>query len=205
MLKSDPTATWCQVRLASGRQLIQDAQTGQFHSVSPHLRLLQNPSEPVSQPGPVQVICSHSSRPRMGPGHQSAQLDSPLYLQGKLWSPHHLPASLGVWGWGSQPAYGQRLRLIFFVFFVGGSAIYYTYMQRKKPQATDGRLFTAEAVSYRHNLERGNYQSLQKFSTSSKTSRAHVSWSPNQSSSQGSKRSRLPAGPEPVLTHVHTS
>ena len=42
---------------------------------------------------------------------------SSLYLQGQLWGPHHL--SLGVWGWGSQPAHqlvvrqaGLRLRLI---------------------------------------------------------------------------------------------
>ena len=39
------------------------------------------------------------------------------YLQGQLWGPHHL--SLGVWGWGSQPAHqlvvrqaALRLRLI---------------------------------------------------------------------------------------------
>ena len=44
-------------------------------------------------------------------------MGSPLYLQGQLWGPHHL--SLGVWGWGTQPAHqlvvkqaGQRLRLI---------------------------------------------------------------------------------------------
>ncbi|KAA6424459.1 MAG: hypothetical protein FRX49_05671 [Trebouxia sp. A1-2] len=45
------------------------------------------------------------------------QLGSHLYLQGPLWGQHHL--SLGVWGWGSQPAHqlvvkqaGLRLRLI---------------------------------------------------------------------------------------------
>ncbi len=85
--------------------------------MSPHLQLLQTPSEPVSNPSPVQVISWYPSRPWRGPAHQSAQLDNPLYLQGQLWSPHHL--SLGVWGWGSQPAHqlvvrqaGQRLRLI---------------------------------------------------------------------------------------------
>ena len=40
-----------------------------------------------------------------------------MYLQGVLWGPQHL--SLGVWGWGNQPAHqlivkqaSQRLRLI---------------------------------------------------------------------------------------------
>jgi len=114
---SAPAATWFQALSASGRQLIQHAQTGQLHTVSPHLQLLQTPSEPVSNPSPVQVISWDPSRPWRGPAHQSAQLDDPLYLQGQLWGPHHL--SLGVWGWGSQPAHqlvvkqaGQRLRLI---------------------------------------------------------------------------------------------
>ncbi len=85
--------------------------------MSPHLQLLQTPSEPVSNPSPVQVISWDPSRAWRGPAHQSAQLDDPLYLQGRLWGPHHL--SLGVWGWGSRPAHqlvvrqaGQRLRLI---------------------------------------------------------------------------------------------
>ncbi len=85
--------------------------------MSPHLQLLQTPSDPVSNPSPVQVISWDPSRPWRGPAHQSAQLDDPLYLQGQLWGPHHL--SLGVLGWGSQPAHqlvvrqaGQRLRLI---------------------------------------------------------------------------------------------
>jgi len=109
--------TWFQALSASGRQLIQHAQTGQLHTVSPHLQLLLTPSEPVSNPSPVQVIYWDPSRPWRGPAHQSAQLGNPLYLQGRLWGPHHL--SLGVWGWGSQPAHqlvvrqaGQRLRLI---------------------------------------------------------------------------------------------
>jgi len=117
VVSSAPAATWFQALSASGRQLIQHAQTGQLHTVSPHLQLLQTPSEPVSNPSPVQVISWDPSRPWRGPAHQSAQLDNPLYLQGRLWGPHHL--SLGVWGWGSQPAHqlvvrqaGQRLRLI---------------------------------------------------------------------------------------------
>ena len=32
------------------RQLIQDAQTGQLHTMNPHVQLLQTPSEPVSKP-----------------------------------------------------------------------------------------------------------------------------------------------------------
>jgi len=115
VVSSAPAATWFQALSASGRQLIQHAQTG--HTVSPHLQLLRTPSEPVSNPSPVQVISWDPSRPWRGPAHQSAQLDNPLYLQGRLWGPHHL--SLGVWGWGSQPAHqlvvrqaGQRLRLI---------------------------------------------------------------------------------------------
>ena len=70
--------------------------------MNPHVQLLQTPSEPVSNPSPVQVISWDPSRPWRGPAHQSAQLDDPLYLQGRLWGPHHL--SLGVWGWAvSQP------------------------------------------------------------------------------------------------------
>ena len=64
----------------------------------PHQSLSPNPS-------PVQVISWDPSRPWRGPAHQSAQLDDRLYLQGRLWGPHHL--SLGVWGWGSQPAHQQ--------------------------------------------------------------------------------------------------
>ncbi len=102
---------------ASGRQLIQDAQTGQLHIITPHLQLQQTPPEPVSTPSPVQVNSWDPSRPWRGPTHQPAQLGSPLYLQGQLWGPQHL--SLGVWGWGGQPAHqlvvrqaGLRLRLI---------------------------------------------------------------------------------------------
>ena len=51
------------------------------------------------------------------PKPSSAQSSNPLFTQGPLWGPHHL--SLGVWGWGQQPAHqlvvrqvSQRLRLI---------------------------------------------------------------------------------------------
>ncbi len=85
--------------------------------IGAHLQLQQTPPEPASYPSPVQVISWDPSRPWRGPAHQPAELGSPLYLQGQLWGPHHL--SLGVWYWGSQPAYqlvvrqaGLRLRLI---------------------------------------------------------------------------------------------
>ena len=87
------------------------------HIITPHLQLQQTPPEHVSNPSPVQVISWDPSRPWRGLTHQPAQLGSPLYLQDQLWDPHHL--SLGVWGWGSQPAHqlvvrqaGLRLRLI---------------------------------------------------------------------------------------------
>ena len=51
----------------------------------------------------------------LGGAKRTSQLDSPLYLQGQLWGPHHL--SHGSWGWGTQPAHqlvvrqaGLRLR-----------------------------------------------------------------------------------------------
>ena len=69
---------------------------------------------------PVQVTPWDPSRPWRGPTAQlgsSAQSSNPLFTQGPLWGPHHL--SLGVWGWGQQPAHqlvvrqvSQRLRLI---------------------------------------------------------------------------------------------
>ena len=81
------------------------------------LQLQQTPPEPVSNSSPVQVIAWDPCRPWRGPAHQPTQLGSPLSLQGQLCGPHHL--SLGVWGWGSQPAHqlvvrqaGLRLRLI---------------------------------------------------------------------------------------------
>ena len=116
IVSSAPASTWFQVLSASGRHLIQDVQTGQLHTINPHLQLQQAPPEPASNPSPVQVSWD-PSRPWRGSAHQPAQQGSPLYLQGQLWGPHHL--SLGVWGWGSQPAHqlvvrqaGLRLRLI---------------------------------------------------------------------------------------------
>ena len=120
LVSSAPASTWFQLLSASGRQFIQHAQAGQLHTISAHLQFRQTPPEPVFNPTPVQANSWDSSRPWRGPAHHSAQLDSPLYLQGQLWGPHHL--SLGVWGWGSQPAHmvhhlvvrqaGQSLRLI---------------------------------------------------------------------------------------------
>ena len=110
IVSSIPACIWFQVLSAFGKQLIQDAQTS-------HLQLQQTPPDPVSNPSPVQVISWDPSRPWRGPTHQPAQVGSPLYLQGHLWGPHHV--SLGVRGWGSQPAHqlvvrqtGLRLRLI---------------------------------------------------------------------------------------------
>ncbi|DBA88495.1 TPA: hypothetical protein ACH3X2_004978 [Trebouxia sp. C0005] len=54
VVSSAPAFTWFQVRSASGRQLIQDAQTGQLHTIGPHLQLQQVPLEPVLDPSPVQ-------------------------------------------------------------------------------------------------------------------------------------------------------
>ncbi|KAA6412934.1 MAG: hypothetical protein FRX49_13766 [Trebouxia sp. A1-2] len=102
VVSSAPAFTWFQVRSASGRQLIQDAQTGQLHTIGPHLQLQQVPLQPVLDPSPVQVISWDPSRPWRGPAHQSGQLGSHRYLQGPLWGQHDL--SLGVWGWAvSQP------------------------------------------------------------------------------------------------------
>ena len=112
IVSSAPASTWFQVLSASGRQLIQDAQTSQLHIISPHLQLQQTPPEPVFNPGPVHVISWDPSRPWRGPAHQPAQLGSPLYLQDQLLGPHHL--SLGVWGWGSpavQTCCSGQLRL----------------------------------------------------------------------------------------------
>ncbi len=119
IVSSAPASTWFQVLSASGRQLNQDAQTGQLHIITPQMELQQTPPELVSNPSPVQVISWDPSMPWRVPAHQPARLGRPLYLQGQLWGPHHL--SLGVWGWGSQPDHqlvvrqpGLRLRLIRF-------------------------------------------------------------------------------------------
>ncbi|KAL3135916.1 hypothetical protein ABBQ32_007468 [Trebouxia sp. C0010 RCD-2024] len=131
-----PTApAWRQGRSASGTQLIQNTQTGQQHSVSPHCQLLQAPTQAISISGPMHVTPWDPSRPWRGPAQQSAQsffffffffLGVPpqtsaqstvaLYSQGRLWGPEHL--SWGVWGWGQQPAH-QLFFFFFFFFFFG--------------------------------------------------------------------------------------
>ena len=63
IVSSAPASTWFQVLSASGRHLIQDVQTGQLHTINPHLQLQQAPPEPVSNPSPVQVISWDPSRP----------------------------------------------------------------------------------------------------------------------------------------------
>ena len=98
VVSSALAATWFQVLSASGRQLIQDAQTGQLHIISSSLQFQQTPPDPVSNPRTVQVISWDPSEPWKGPTHQSAQLDTPIYLQGQLWDPYHLSL-----GWNSQP------------------------------------------------------------------------------------------------------
>ncbi|KAL3147942.1 hypothetical protein ABBQ32_002391 [Trebouxia sp. C0010 RCD-2024] len=113
-----PTAPpWRQGHSASGTQLIQNTQTGQQHTVSPHCRLLQAPTQAISISSPMHVTPWDPSRPWRGPAQQSAQSTVALYSQGRLWGPEHL--SWGVWGWGQQPAHqlvvrqaSQRLRLI---------------------------------------------------------------------------------------------
>ena len=70
-----------------------------------------------------------------------------------------------------------------FLFFLGGRAIHYTYMdmQRKKPQVSNGRPSTAEAASYPHYLGRGRHKSLQGGNMSGKTSSPQGSCSPAHS------------------------
>ncbi|DBA71594.1 TPA: hypothetical protein ACH3X2_001059 [Trebouxia sp. C0005] len=76
VVSSAPAFTWLQVRSASGRQLDQDAQTGQLHTIGPHLQLQQVPLQPVLDPSPVQVISRDPSRPWRGPAHQSGELST---------------------------------------------------------------------------------------------------------------------------------
>ncbi len=95
IVSSAPASTWFEVLSASGRQLSQDAQTGQLHIISPHLQLPQTPSEPVSKPSPVQVISWDPSRPWRGPAHQPAQLGSPLTFSRSAVGPES-PATWGV-------------------------------------------------------------------------------------------------------------
>ncbi|KAL3157316.1 hypothetical protein ABBQ32_011800 [Trebouxia sp. C0010 RCD-2024] len=107
---------WRQGLSASGSQVIQHLPTRQQHSISPQHQLLPTPAQAVSALGPVHVIPWDPSRPWRGPAQQP-QPTAALYSQGQLWGPGHL--SLGVWGWGQQPAHqlvvrqaSQRLRLI---------------------------------------------------------------------------------------------
>ncbi|KAL3161330.1 hypothetical protein ABBQ32_010228 [Trebouxia sp. C0010 RCD-2024] len=108
---------WHQGLSASGAQVIQHLPTRQQHSISPQHQLLPTLAQAVSALGPVHVIPWDPSRPCRGPTQQPAQPTAALYSQGQLWGPGHL--SLGVWGWGQQPAHqlvvrqaSQRLRLI---------------------------------------------------------------------------------------------
>ncbi|KAL3154648.1 hypothetical protein ABBQ32_014107 [Trebouxia sp. C0010 RCD-2024] len=108
---------WHQGLSASGSQVIQHLPTRQQHSISHQHQLLPTSAQAVSALGPVHVIPWDPSRPWRGPAQQPAQPTAALYSQGQLWGPGHL--SLGVWGWGQQPAHqlvvrqaSQRLRLI---------------------------------------------------------------------------------------------
>ena len=116
-----PTApTWQQGLSASGSQLIkliQNTQTGQRHSLSSHAQLQQSHAQLATATSHVRVISWDPSRPWRGPTRQPTQSAAVLYSQGQLWGPNHL--SMGVWGWGQQPAHqlevrqaSQRLRLI---------------------------------------------------------------------------------------------
>jgi len=110
IVPSASASTWFQVLSASGRQLFQDAQTGQLHTISSHVYLQQTPPEPVSSPSPVRVIRWDPSRPWRdhAPNAPISTARQSLSLQRQLWGPHHL--SLGVWGWGSQPAHQLVVR-----------------------------------------------------------------------------------------------
>ena len=55
------------------------------------------------------------------------------------------------------------------------------YMQRKKPQVSNGRPSTAEAANYPLYLGRGKHKSLQKGNMSGKTSSLQGSYSPAHS------------------------
>ena len=113
-----PTApTWQQGLSASGSQLIQNTQTGQRHSFSSHAQLQQSHAQLATATSHVRVISWDPSRPWRGPTRQPTQSAAVLYSQGQLWGPNHL--SMGVWGWGQQPAHqlivrqaSQRLRLV---------------------------------------------------------------------------------------------
>ena len=100
-----PTApTWQQGLSESGNQLIQNTQTGQCHSLTSHGQLQQSNVQAASAAHPVRVISWDPSRPWRGPTRQPTESASTtLYSQGQLWGPNHM--SMGVWGWGQQPAH----------------------------------------------------------------------------------------------------
>ncbi|DBA85859.1 TPA: hypothetical protein ACH3X1_005408 [Trebouxia sp. C0004] len=92
-------------------------QTGQHHLLKSHDQLQESHAQAVSATTPVHVISWDPSRPWRGPAQQPTRSAAALYSQGQLWGPNHL--SVGVWGWGRQPAHqlivrqeSQRLRLI---------------------------------------------------------------------------------------------
>ncbi|KAA6425792.1 MAG: reverse transcriptase [Trebouxia sp. A1-2] len=94
VVSSAPASTWFQVRSASGRQLIQDAQTGQLHTIGPHLQIQQVPSQPVLDPSPVQVISWDPSRPWRGPTHHPTWTGSTGSSEHTLAGPRqHKPAA----------------------------------------------------------------------------------------------------------------
>ena len=78
---------------------------------------------------------------------------------------------------------GLQSIFFFLFFFLGGRAIHYTYMyvQRKKPQVSNGRPATAEAASYPPYSGRGRHKSLQRGNMSGKTSSPQGSCSPAHS------------------------
>ena len=90
----------------------------QLHnSLNSHDQLQQSHAQLATAASHVRVISWDPSRPWRGPTRQPTQSAAMLYSQGQLWGPNHL--SMGVWGWGQQPAHqlivrvaSQRLRLI---------------------------------------------------------------------------------------------
>ena len=111
------TPHWVECQSVSGSVVIQHAYSNSLHSVSPSNELLKAAAQPVIAGRPVHVVSWDPSRPWRGPAAQQSQEGTVLYSQGSLWGPRHL--SLGVWGFGQQPAHqlvvkeaGQRLRLI---------------------------------------------------------------------------------------------
>ena len=63
IVSSAPASTWFQILSASGRQLFQDAQTGNLHTVSPRLQIAQTPPELITNSSPVQIVSWDPFRP----------------------------------------------------------------------------------------------------------------------------------------------